>query len=288
MWKIAFAACFAACVGVSGAQAADLSLKDPPSTEYELALVLPGFYMGAHGGGAFGSVDVVDIFDYNGDPRADNSFNTKGVIAGVQLGYNIQRGNFVFGVEADLGYLDLSGDKSADLPRSQPNNPNTDISAKYSTSGGLYGDLTGRVGYATGRTLLYLKGGVAFLNASLDADYTGANCTTTRDQCFARGAPRVPNPSNFSFESDENLIGWTLGAGVEYALSPSWSLKVEYQHFDFGSMSNSYSGIDNFPCIHYTTGCDAKLHGKTDTDITVDAVKVGLNYRFNRAEDPLR
>ena len=43
------------------------------------------------------------------------------------------------------------------------------------------------------------------------------------------------------------LVGWTAGAGAEYALSPSWSLKAEYQHFDFGKMSYSYKGCYAIP-----------------------------------------
>ena len=220
MWKVASAAVFAACFVMSGAtQAADLSLKDTPELEYGVFPMMTGFYIGGHGGFARGNVDVSDTFDYNGDPHADNSFKTQGAIAGIQIGHNVQRGNFVFGIEADLGYLDLSGDDTFALPRSQPTKTNTDISAKYSVSGGLYGDLTGRVGYASGNTLLYLKGGVAFLNAEFNSDYTGANCSTTGD---SRCRTEV-GPSKFAFENSDTLIGYTIGAGVEYALSPSWS-----------------------------------------------------------------
>jgi outer membrane immunogenic protein len=282
MGKVAFAAVFAACFVVSGAGlAADLSLKDTPEEGYySPAPIWTGFYGGIHVGGGWGDGDVTDVFDYNGDPRADNTIEANGLIAGVQVGYNIQRGKFVFGVEADLGYLNLDGSTSADLPNPTGIRENN-IGAEYELSGGLYGDLTGRVGYATGKTLLYAKGGVAFLNAKLNADYEGANCTTT----YGCGPH---SPSTFNFESEETLVGWTIGVGVEYALSPSWSLKLEYQHFDFGSMSNSYSATDTFTCRYNDGTCTSKLFGKTDTDVTVDAVKVGLNYQFNRPEDTLK
>jgi outer membrane immunogenic protein len=280
MGKVAFAAAFAACFVVSGAaSAADLSLKDTPDVVvYSPAPVWTGFYAGVHGGYGWGDVDVTDVFIYNADPRADNSFDSDGLIAGVQVGYNIQRGNLVFGVEADLGYMNLSSSLSTDLPAAN-NDPRNALSGTYDLSGGLYGDLTGRLGYATGKTLLYAKGGVAFVNAELSTDYVGANCTTTGN-CGPR------NPSKFAFESEETLVGWTVGVGVEYALSPSLSLKLEYQHFDFGTMSNEYGGKYNFACGRYT--CASELNGKTDTDVTVDAVKVGLNYQFNGGEDSLK
>ena len=280
MWKIASAAVFAACFGVSGGvQAADLSLKDTPVAGYAPALQWPSFYVGGHLGGAFGNTDITDVFNYNGDPRADNSVSSTGLITGAQLGYNLQSGKFVYGIEADLGYLNLSGDKTAALPNPTGSKSN-DISATYTTSGGLYGDLTGRLGYASGNSLFYVKGGVALLNAELDADYTGANCSTT-SSCYSNGKKVnvAKNPSKFGFDNSDTLVGWTLGVGLEYALSSSWSVKLEYQHFDFGSLSYEYSGTYKFTdsscCI------PSKLNGKVDADITADAVMVGLNYQFS-------
>jgi len=224
---------------------------------------------------------VSDSFDYNGDPHADNSFETTGVIAGVQLGYNVQRGNFVYGVEADLGYLDLGGSKDFDLPNPTKHREN-DIGATYSLSGGLYGDLTARVGYATDRTLLYLKGGAAFLNVDSKSHYEGANCGFI-GSC---GGGSNPHPSAFDFDDSETLLGWTIGVGAEYALSSSLSLKLEYQHFDFGSMSSSYQGKDSFSCNGHT--CYSELKGNAEVSPTVDAVTVGLNYQFNRDEESLK
>ena len=52
------------------------------------------------------------------------------------------------------------------------------VSGKYSASTDLYGDLTARLGYATDRTLFYVKGGVAIVDADIKAHYDGANCLT--------------------------------------------------------------------------------------------------------------
>jgi outer membrane immunogenic protein len=286
MSRIAFAAAIAACVGMSSAVlATDLSLKDPPTDEYAPIPIWSGLYFGVHLGGARGNIDVSDTFDYNGDPHAENTVDTLGVIAGIQVGYNFQRGNFVYGVEADLGYLDLSGSKYFDLPNPTANtrkyDPNREIGATYSFSGGLYGDLTGRVGYATDNMLLYLKGGAAFLNVGSNSRYEGANaCTNGHYSCGS-----TKDPSIFNFDESETLWGWTIGIGAEYALSSSWSLKLEYQHFDFGSMSSSYHGIDNF---HPTYSWKSELTGNSESSVTVDAIKVGLNYQFNRGDDDLK
>lgn len=282
MSRVAFAAAFAACFGLSGAAlATDLSLKDTPAYEYVPPSVLwTGPYVGVHVGGGFGNVDVSDTYDYHGDPHADNSYDANGVIAGIQLGYNFRQGNLVYGVEADLGYLNLSGEKYFDLPAYQ-NDPNNAIGSTYSLSGGLYGDLTARLGYATDKSLFYVKGVAAFLNVDTKSHYEGANCTTKATKaCGER------NPSDFNFDDSETLLGWTVGVGTEYALSSSLSLKLEYQHFDFGTASSNYSGTDYFASNHPTY--KSTLSGAADVSPTVDAVTIGLNYQFNRGDDALK
>jgi outer membrane immunogenic protein len=274
MGKVAWAAALAACFGLSGgALAADLSLKDTPEY-YAPSDIWMGFYFGGHIGGVFGDTEVEDTFDYVGDPFARNNIDSTGLISGVQLGYNVQRGNVVFGVEADLGYLSLSGDETADLPRpeSKKYDPNADISAKYSIEGGLYGDVTARLGYAADKALFYVKGGAAFVNAEFNSHYVGANCSTTR----RNGSCGPKNPSKFDFDTSDTLVGWTIGVGVEYALSQNWSLKAEYQHFDFGAMSLDYKGKYTFN----EAGDTSRLVGHADIALTVDAVKVGVNYKF--------
>jgi outer membrane immunogenic protein len=272
------------------AQATDLSLKDTPNYEYTPPSTLwTGPYVGVHVGGGFGNVDVSDTYDYNGDPHADNSYDANGFIAGLQLGYNFRQGNLVYGIEADLGYLNLSGSKYFDLPNptagTKHYEPNRDIGSTYSLSGGLYGDLTARVGYAADKTLFYVKGGAAFLNVDTKSSYAGANCTTTEsDHCDG-----TPHLSKFDFSDNETLFGWTIGIGAEYAISPSFSVKLEYQHFDFGSASSNYSGSETFACEYHSYGCTAKLtKGQLDVSPTVDAVTIGLNYQFNRGDDGLR
>ncbi len=292
------------------ASAADLptgSLKDTP---YVVAPSWAGLYFGGHAGGAWGNTDLHDQFDYIGDPEFSSSSSSAGLIAGAQAGYNVQRGHFVFGLEGDLGYLGISASKSysskpssctqtysdgSQQTYSGPTGPgkNTpaalcDVDAKYSTSSDLYGDLTGRLGYAVDRTLFYAKGGAALLNADLKSNYSGQNCKT-----LGTGGCSAGGPSTFNFDHSDTLVGWTVGAGIEYAVSPSWSLKAEYQHFDFGSMSTSYKGcvsvgeacaVGNALPNHYTS----TLNGKTDVSITADAVSVGINYHVGGNSDGMK
>jgi outer membrane immunogenic protein len=298
------------------ASAADLpgSLKDTP---YVVAPSWAGLYFGGHAGGVWGNTGVNDKFDYVGDPGFNGTLGSTGFIGGAQAGYNFQRGHFVFGPEADIGYLSISASKSKnnnDISSCTayygPNN--TDpvtydntwgsgrqklcwVNGNYSSSSDLYGDLTARFGYATDRTLFYVKGGAALLDADFKASYQGQNCVTQKTS-DCKSATHV-GTSDFNYDHSDTLVGWTIGAGAEYALSPSWSLKAEYQHFDFGKMSYSYNGCvamgvkdqstgQNFACPtaaqaysnHYTSTI---TNGKTDVSITADAVKFGINYHLN-------
>jgi len=285
--------------------AADLyrGLKDGPV--YEAPALWQGFYIGGHAGAGWSKADVDDTFIYVGDPQYKGGLNTTSFTGGGQLGYNFQSGNLVFGVEGDIGYLkvDASENKSfktENKPRAcvgQYDGGKTevvydhrmcDVDASYSASGDLYGDITGRVGYAFDRTLFYAKGGVAFLNGNFKANYAGQNCNTVGNDsnCARNGAP-----SKFDYDHSETLVGWTIGAGVEYKLTSAWSLKAEYQRFDFGSISYNYSDSYKIPLApgkstdlynggHYTS----TLTGRTKVDFTADAVTVGLNYHIGGGE----
>jgi outer membrane immunogenic protein len=208
---------------------APVGLKDAPVR----VLGWTGFYLGGHVGGSWSNVDIEDSVD---------KFSTSpdGIIGGGQLGYNLQRGNIVYGVEVDLGYQNLNSKKHDVYVNGDT----------LSTKGGFQGDATGRIGLATGPALLYAKGGVAFLNAETKYERNANNFDSARD----------------------TLVGWTAGAGVEYMVRPAWSIKVEYQHFDYGDQT-----------------LDSVAHGE---DIkfspTSDAVTFGVNYHFNREYAPLK
>ncbi len=296
------------------ASAADFGgMKD--DMPYEFVPMWGGFYFGAHAGAALTNTGVNDSFNYVGDPSFNGSLSNPSLMGGAQTGYNYQYGHFVFGLEADGGYLGISASKSANglttkdgtctAQYGKSDSQGYDgqmcaVNAKYSVSNDLYGDLTARFGYLMGRTLLYVKGGAAILDADFKVNYSGGNCTTDPGGCYNPNGNTHPAParSTFNFDHGDTLVGWTAGAGAEYALSPSWSVKAEYQHFDFGKISYSYSGCHAIPgnyawandksygtcpaansqySNHYTSTID----GKTEVSITADAVKIGINYHLN-------
>ena len=71
--------------------------------------------------------------------------------------------------------------------------------------------------------------------------------------------------TNSAFGSaNKSKIGWTAGAGIEYAMWTNWSIKAEYLYVDLGS----------FDC---GIACGA---APDNVSFKANIVRAGLNYRF--------
>ncbi len=140
---------------------------------------------------------------------ANASHSGSGAFGGVQAGYNVQNGAWVFGGEADLSYADIEGDTACPGPAFSCN---SDIS--------WLGSVRGRAGYAFDNLLLYGTAGLGFGSVRIETVET------------AGGA--VP-PSGTPVNGERKTrVGWTVGAGAEMAFSDAWSVKGEYLYYDFG------------------------------------------------------
>jgi opacity protein-like surface antigen len=173
-----------------------------------------------------------------------------GYLAGGQVGYNVQLGRVVVGVEGDYGFANAHGGRSCD-DLGGPAAFFFTCEAELSR----LATITGRVGHTWGRALFYVKGGVAF----------GETTVQTRENTGLA----VP-PSGTALNGETKwLTGWTAGLGMEFAISDHWSGRAEYMHYDLGSASYN---IDNFFVA------DAETQGNT--------VRIGLNYHFHRVAEP--
>ncbi|MGB9167164.1 MAG: hypothetical protein WCC41_22400, partial [Rhodomicrobium sp.] len=82
--------------------------------------------------------------------------------------------------------------------------------------------------------------------------------------------------------TDSTRIGWTAGGGVEYLWNPAWSVKLEYQFFDFGTSSSSLNSFYTTPPFP-----DNWAHGNFNHDLEINTVKVGINYHLGCCDSPL-
>ena len=166
-----------------------------------------GFYLGIEGGGGWSR----DQRTYDAPLGAFTNERLGGGLAGGLIGYNWQLpGNkFLLGVEGSFDWVDING--SGPCP-----NPAYTCAEKLNQ---LYSG-TGRIGYVWGNALLYAKGGYAWTEVDYHATY-------------------LPDPGPFDGGGNVRRDGWVVGGGVEYIFAPSWSAKVEYDYYDFGSKTSA-------------------------------------------------
>jgi len=216
----------------SSAMAADMSrpvYKAPPAGALPVTYDWTGFYIGGHVGYGWADKDWRDAFGLNIGNKAD------GFLGGGQVGFNYQIQQFVLGVEGDFSWTGINGGTSTGGVVGAP------LATTFNTDVNWVSTLTGRLGVAFDRWLVYGKGGVAWANEDFSTNLYTLPGTTVSDTRW----------------------GWTAGAGVEYAFAPAWSAKLEYNYMDFGTKSVSFA-----PGI------------ATDIDQQIHAVKFGINYKF--------
>jgi len=215
-----------------------------------------GWYIGAHVGYDWGRTSVVDRDAYNGRALDSWNYKTSGLVGGGQAGFNWQSGNFVFGLEADLGYLNAKGSGTAPAGCAF-----FACDTVASTNSDLYATVRGRLGIAWNQWLLYGTGGFIGINTK----------TSVVDSCAT-----VPCGGATTNALDNSFrAGWTAGGGVEVAIGGPWSIKGEYLYYDLGSKTVSAPAF--FPPI-VAPGATFRWDTKTSGNI----VRVGINYRFGQ------
>ena len=268
--------------GVTAAQAGGLpadegSLKDTGYAAPAPAPLWTGFYIGVHAGYADGEWD--GTLDVEGGPftpaqigydSLDKTVDGDGFFGGGQIGYNLQRGRFVFGLEADASFSDVDGSET--FTTSGFNQNNLRFAKKHEFEVDYFGTLRGRLGYATDRFMVYATGGFAW--AEVDG---GLTVTVLED-----GEDPYDELSGSSV--DKTHTGYTIGGGVEAALNERWSLKAEYLYIDLGGEDYRFS-----PDKVTRNGApkDGPADEFNDVDLDMHTFKIGLNYRVGSVREPM-
>lgn len=232
-----FMAGIAATVLVTGAQAADIAVPRQPVAAEVVAPVWTwnGFYAGAHIGYGWGRANWNFI-----QTAGFVSPSTNGVFGGVQVGYNYQINQFVLGLEADASAADLHGWRSCPGP-----------AFTCASRVNFLGSVRGRVGYAFDRALIYATAGLG-IGSFRDRTYVAA-------------------PVALFGAYSSTRVGLAVGAGVEYAVLPNWTVKAEYMYYHFGS-GTQLAGPGS---LDGPGGADVRIRHDVHT------VKLGVNYLFS-------
>jgi outer membrane immunogenic protein len=207
-----------------------------------------GVYIGINGGYGTASDPISQLVTFAGAPSASTFADARvapaGGLFGGQAGFNWQSGALVLGLEGDADWADQHG-ASCGLSCSPALNPAIYLTVDQRL--GWLASARGRVGWANEGYLFFATGGAAF---------GGVKETDA--------LPGIPATASFS----QNRTGWTGGVGVEAQLWGNWTGKVEYLHFDLGSMTNSFAFAAG-PTVLNTT-----------SSIRDNLFRLGLNYKL--------
>jgi len=265
------------------AMAAELPINAPvyaPAPIYGapaiIALDWTGCYLGGHIGGSFtdkkiGQFAVPTPGGFGFPPSfavndSSTDVSSTGLLGGGQVGCNLQFArNWVVGIEADASGVNQQGGGSSSQTGILPGITTTLSSTGFAfVKTDFIATATGRLGYTFGRLgqgMVYAKGGAAWAH---DTYQFNGQVSCSPVSCVFPNATIV---DPFDFSASETRVGWTLGAGVEWAVWDNWSVKLEYDYLDFGNRAVAF----NDPVL-----------GAASINISqrISEVKLGVNYRF--------
>ena len=181
----------------------------------------------------------------------------RGFVGGAQAGVNVQKGSLVFGLEVDAQSFRLGASRAATA--ADPNNAANLITVATAFDTDWLFTARSRLGWAvTPNALLYVTGGVAATELSVKNALSSS-------ASLAQG----------SGAASGRVVGWTVGAGAEWALGSNWTLRGEYLYLDFGKVTANAQVRDP---AHLESGTTNNM--ATTVDLTAQVVRAGLNYKF--------
>jgi outer membrane immunogenic protein len=231
-----------AAIALTGsAFAADLPSRAPPPAYLPPAPIFTwtGLYLGGQVGYAWGNDPANIAFSTPATfDTVSLSNSPQGVIGGAHIGYNLQINQWVAGLEGTVDGTSI-GKSVID----------TFDNFGVSTRAPIQGSIRARAGVAWDRFLVYATGGAAF--------------TGIKDIYSVPGA----------FEDiSKTRSGWTVGGGLEYALTNNWSVRAEYRYSDFGHYTD-------FPFVAFVVPAGNTL--TVQHHLTENQVQAGFSYKFD-------
>ena len=200
-----------------------------------------GVYIGLHAGGAFGDVDYTNVSDTSGvmdlDPGETIALEPDGVLGGVQLGYNHQFTNWLFGIEVTGSGLDFDDTQLNPFPGGTEEFVTAEVEWLFTAAA--------RLGWTWQDSLLYVKGG-----------YAGGNVNAAHVDPSA-----AVDASIDTVPTEETHNGWMAGAGIEHRIGDRVSVGLEYNYVDLGEQD--HTGVAITSLATSVNNVDVQLHTVT-------------------------
>lgn len=217
---------------VNYALAADAIYVAPEAPVYEETFSWDGAYIGAQAAYTFARNKLAFTGLNN-----DASINSNGFGGGAYAGYNWTISNaYILGIEGDVNFSNLN--KYTELNVSQNNNLNWNSKIEFE------GAVRARLGVSYNRLLPYIAGGVAFARSkdTFSGNPNGTAIPTT--------------------EMTATRTGFTVGAGVDYALKDNILLRAEYRYNDYGKKTTDIGNLN------------------VERKLSTNDLRLGIAYKF--------
>jgi outer membrane immunogenic protein len=187
------------------------------------------------------------------------SLRDQGFTVGGQAGVNWQFGSWVTGIEGDINYMG----RKAQQTFVQEVIPGFTVFTEERSKLDWLATLRGRLGFAFDRALIYGTGGLAL------------GGTTSYGGVWSNFTAPALQPSGVG-TSSRTSVGYSVGAGAEYAFTSNLSLKAEWLYYNLGEDTVRVAGRGNGPppALQPTDYFDVRF--KYSGNIG----RIGLNYRF--------
>jgi outer membrane immunogenic protein len=246
------------------ADAADLSVKAPAARTYNWG----GCYVGVNAGGSESGSDFTTVVGSGThlappdialvEEGGGGSSNGPGWGGGGQVGCNWQSDTIVYGLEGDFDYFHTNPQFTNVPPPNDPSvlSSGASFTASQMLTTNYLATLRPRLGVAADRNLFYITGGAAFTNASYTQGYVDASTP----------------PGTGVATGSKTLVGWTVGAGWEYAFADHWTLRFEYL---FTSFPDKVTGTG---VITDAAGGSNPLQGSAN--LVMQTGRAGVNFKF--------
>ncbi|HTR85996.1 MAG TPA: outer membrane beta-barrel protein [Reyranella sp.] len=238
-----------------------------------------GFYIGGNAGGSLGLNPTTDVTTFSpagstggtppgiNNPMTNASFNhsPSGLLGGGQLGYSMQFGNWLVGVEGDWDYANQTSVVTKQVFTASSTTVAPTLLG-YSDEQHIRWIATtrARFGRVEDNWMWFLTGGLAF--AQIDSTYNlSANST------FATLNGLFPG----SMTTGGVQAGWTIGGGMETSLAglglANWTGKLEYLYVNLGNISNT---------MLVPSGGGQGYMFTSSSAINIHMARLGINYHF--------
>ena len=265
--KVIFLSGVAAIGLAASAYAADLPMRTAPFAPAPAAPSWTDFYLGGNIGYLVqhDSSSLTNFTDFSVPPATTNpqlgTASATSFTGGIQAGFNWQFvSSWVVGLEGDWDWTDPSDSLCRGTNSGLECSDNGAGFLSMSEKTDWLGTIRGRLGFLWSNVLIYGTGGAAW----------GSVKTTLTANCSSLGCGTSTVPSVTSSNFTDTKMGWVAGLGAEAMLGSHWSTRLEWLHYDLGTVNDSFTSS---PAVGpYTVSWSRTLQ--------FDVVRLGANYQF--------